>query len=79
MNTPRGISETRWHREGRIAYDQGLPNSANPYPQGMNTPGRGQWFSGWYDEWRWQKWGANPGECYVPLHKEDTHGKDAGS
>ena len=59
------------YEQGRIAYAKGWPNSQNPYESGCGGGGMSQqrveWFNGWYDEWRWQKYGPNEKEVYVPL------------
>lgn len=62
------------YMQGRIGFEKGLANAANPYPSGGHggstamSQSRVEWFNGWFDEWRWQKWGPNKDETYVPLN-----------
>lgn len=69
-----GIQKKTAYMQGRVAFEQGLPNKSNPYPSGgyggsstAMSQSRVEWFNGWFDEWRWQKWGPNNDETYVPL------------
>lgn len=41
------------YKEGTEAWEKGIPNNENPYPQGGVkgiNPDRYQWFMGWYDK-----------------------------
>jgi hypothetical protein len=59
---------TKAYVQGRKAFINGKPNKLNPhFCDGMNQD-RVDWFNGWYDEWRWQKWGANRNEVIPPLN-----------
>jgi hypothetical protein len=60
------------YQQGRIAFAAGMENSENPYPKQSGAQlgqKRVEWFNGWFDEWRWRKYGPNEGETYVPLRK----------
>ena len=49
---------TQAYERGRQAYRDGVSNNSNPYPSqtGMSKE-RVDWYNGWYDEWRVQKYG----------------------
>lgn len=57
------------YHEGRRAFIDGDPTDNNPYhsthEEDLASRYRVDWFNGWYDEWRWSRWGKNEDEEIV--------------
>lgn len=59
------------YMEGRRAYNEFVSVKDNPYPVGVRegiSNSRWHWYIGWYDEWRYQKWGPNKDEAVLGLN-----------
>jgi len=55
------------YQQGRVAHLRCKSVRTNPHESNLgNSKERVDWFNGWYDEWRWSKWGPNEGEA-VPV------------
>ena len=52
------------YEEGRRAYLKKLKETNNPYKKKTDAGrlAREEWYKGWYDEWRYQKYGPNDEE-----------------
>lgn len=57
------------YTQGRKAFMEGALSSANPYTgkSSVCKDSRKVWYEGWYDQWRFTKWGPLPDEQPEPI------------
>lgn len=52
------------YEQGRRAFKIGSDAKINPYIHKSNKWQRKEWFNGFFDQWRWMRYGPNLGERF---------------